>query len=126
VVGMNLVLENSALLIVTAKGFGKRTLLDEYPTKGRATGGVITIKLRPKDEVAVARVVNDSSTLTLISTGGTVMRTRADEISQLGRATQGVTVMNLSGSDRVAGLSVEDPDEDEERSDAVLVSMNGV
>jgi DNA gyrase subunit A len=63
--------------------------------------------------------------LTLISTGGTVMRTRAGEISLLGRATQGVTVMNLSGSDRVAGLSAEEPDEEEERSDAILLNING-
>ena len=43
----------AALLVVTANGVGKRTALEEYPTKGRATGGVITIRLRPKDEVAV-------------------------------------------------------------------------
>jgi DNA gyrase subunit A len=125
VVGMNLVHNDAALLVVTAKGFGKRTELPEYPAKGRGTGGVITIKLRPKDEVAVARVVYDSMLLTLISTGGTVMRTRAGEISLLGRATQGVTVMNLSGSDRVAGLSAEEPDEEEERSDAILLNING-
>jgi DNA gyrase subunit A len=125
VVGMGLVLEGGSLLIVTANGVGKRTALNEYPPKGRATGGVITIKLRPKDSIAVAHVVWDHSLLTLISTGGTVMRTRADEISLLGRATQGVAVMNTNDGERVAALSVEDPDDEEERSEDVLLSMNG-
>jgi DNA gyrase subunit A len=125
VIGMGLVLEGGSLLIVTTKGVGKRTALDEYPAKGRATSGVITIKLRPKDSIAVAHVVWDHSLLTLISTGGTVMRTRADEISLLGRATQGVAVMNTNDGERVAALSVEDPDDEEERSEHMLLSMNG-
>jgi DNA gyrase subunit A len=110
---------------VTTNGVGKRTDLAEYPIKGRATGGVITIKLRPKDAVAVARVVNDQSLLTLISQGGTVMRTRADEISQLGRLTQGVNVVNFGPGTRVAALSCEEPEDEEERSQNVLFSMNG-
>lgn len=125
VVGMDLVVDNASLLIVTAKGFGKRTSLDEYPVKGRATGGVITIKLRSKDQVAVAHVVGDQSLLTLISTDGVVMRTRAEEISQLGRSTIGVTVMSVNGGEQVAALSVEEEIDDEERSENVLLSMNG-
>jgi DNA gyrase subunit A len=104
---------------------GKRTALGEYPAKGRATGGVITIKLRAGDEVAVAQVVWDRSVLTLISTGGTLMRTPAVGISQLGRATQGVAVMNISAGDRVASLSVEEQDDEDERSQQILLTMDG-
>ncbi|HEX5689381.1 MAG TPA: DNA gyrase C-terminal beta-propeller domain-containing protein, partial [Roseiflexaceae bacterium] len=125
VVSMDLVQDGAALLVVTSNGVGKRTALDEYPIKGRATGGVITIKLRPKDEVAVARVVTDQTLLTLISEGGTVMRTRADEISQLGRLTQGVNVVSFGPGTRVGALSCEVPDEDEARSENVLISVNG-
>jgi DNA gyrase subunit A len=125
VVSMDLVQPDSTLLVVTANGFGKRTELDEYPTKGRGGGGVITIKLRSKDEVVVARVIRDTSLLTLITADGVVMRTRADEISTLGRSTQGVTVINVGSGNRVAGLSCEEPDEDDERSDRVIVNMNG-
>ena len=124
VVGMDLVQKTGALLVVTTNGFGKRTLLDEYPAKGRATGGVITIKLRPGDTVAAAHVVHDTSLLTFITTGGTVMRCPADEVSQLGRLTQGVTVLNVVKGEQVAALSVEEPD-DEERSQNILISMNG-
>jgi len=125
-VGMGLVQDNAALLIVTAHGFGKRTALPEYPTKGRGTGGVITIKLRPKDEIASAQVVYETSLLTFITTGGTVMRCQVSDVSLLGRLTQGVTILNVGKNDRLAALSVEEPeDEDEQRSQNVLFSMNG-
>jgi DNA gyrase subunit A len=124
-VGMGLVQEHAALLIVTAHGFGKRTSLPEYPTKGRGTGGVITIKLRPKDEIASAQVVYETSLLTFITTGGTVMRCQVSDISLLGRSTQGVTILNVSKGDRLAALSVEEPEDEDERSQNVLFSMNG-
>jgi DNA gyrase subunit A len=122
---MDLVQDGGALLVVTANGMGKRTALGEYPAKGRATGGVISIKLRAGDEVAVAQVVWDRSVLTLISTGGTLMRTPAVGISQLGRATQGVAVMHVSAGDRVSSLSVEEQDDDDERSQQILLTMDG-
>ncbi|MEM8535418.1 MAG: DNA gyrase subunit A [Chloroflexota bacterium] len=125
VVGMGLVPETGALLVVTEKGFGKRTALNEYPTKGRGTGGVITIRLRPNDKIASALIVQDESLLTFITTSGVVMRTAASGISQLGRSTQGVTIINVGSGNRVAGVACEEPEEDEIRSDNVLVNMNG-
>ena len=92
--------------------FGKRTALPEYPTKGRGTGGVITIKLRPKDEIASAQVVYETSLLTFITTGGTVMRCQVSDISLLGRSTQGVTILNVGKNDRLAALSVEEPEDE--------------
>jgi DNA gyrase subunit A len=121
---MDLARDDGALLVITANGIGKRTALTEYPTKGRGTGGVITIKLRPNDEVAVARVVRERTLLTFITASGVVMRTQADGISRLGRATQGVTILNVGKGDRVAALSCEEPEE-EERSEQVLISLNG-
>jgi DNA gyrase subunit A len=121
VVSMQLAEEGADLLVVTAKGFGKRTSIAEYPTKGRATGGVITIKLRSaSDEVAAAAIVRDTSLLTFITSTGVVMRTSADEISQLGRLTQGVTIVNLNANDRVGALSVEEPEEGEGDSPTII------
>lgn len=125
VVGMGLTREGASLLVITTKGFGKHTLLNEYPTKGRGTGGVITIKLRPGDSIAAAHIVHDRSLLTFITSGGVVLRTQIDEISQLGRNTQGVTVLNLNKGDSVAALSVEEIDDEEERSEQILLSMEG-
>ena len=86
---------------------------------------MITIKLRSRDEVAVARVVYDRSLLTLISETGTVMRTRADEISLLGRATQGVNVVSFGPGTRLAALSCEELEDEEERSQNVVLNLNG-
>jgi DNA gyrase subunit A len=125
-VGMDLVRPGCSLFVVTSNGFGKRTELDEYPTKGRGTGGVITIKLRSsKDSVAAAHVVTDQSLLTFITASGIVMRTTADGISKLGRLTQGVTVLNLTRGDKLASLSVEEPGDEEQPSPNVLVQMDG-
>jgi DNA gyrase subunit A len=109
---------------VTKRGMGKRTNLDEYPTKGRATGGVITMRLRQGDEIAGAAIVTDHSLLTFITAGGVVMRTTADDVSQLGRATQGVIVLNLDRNDRLAALSVEEIEE-VEGEPTTLISANG-
>ena len=112
VISMDLVVPNKDLLVVTAKGFGKRTALSEYPVKGRAGGGVITIKLRPGDEIAAAQVVDPTDSLTLISRHGIVIKVAASSISRLGRSTQGVTIMNVGPGDAVAALSVEPPAEE--------------
>jgi DNA gyrase subunit A len=63
--------------------------------------------------------------LTFITRAGVVMRTPAADISRLGRSTQGVTILNIDRGDRVAALSCEEPEEDEERSDRVIVNING-
>ena len=108
---------------------GKRTRIDEYPAKGRGTGGVITIKLKPGDKVAAARVVRDTSLLTFITSAGVVMRTPAEGISTLGRSTQGVAVVNVSSKDVVAGLSCEEPDDElvsDEDGMMVMMSPDGV
>ncbi len=127
VVGMGLAQEGADLLVVTAKGYGKRTALDEYPVKGRATGGVITIRLRDNDHVSAAHIIKESSVLTFITRNGLVNRQWADGISCIGRTTQGVTVVNLNAGDQVAGVSFEEPEDEENgREDvSVLISPNG-
>jgi len=112
IISMDLAVLGHDLLVVTTKGFGKRTALQEYPVKGRAGGGVITIKLRPNDEIAMAQVVDPSDALTLISRQGIVMKTAASGISRLGRSTQGVIVMSLNDGDAVAAFSVETPQDE--------------
>ena len=107
VISMDLAVPGKDLLVVTAKGFGKRTALGEYPAKGRAGGGVITIRLRTGDEIAAARVVAPTDSLALITRQGNVIKIAASSVSHLGRSTQGVTVMHLNPGDAVAAISVE-------------------
>ncbi len=109
VVGMEVVEPGADLLIVTTNGFGKRTSLEEYPVKGRATMGVLTIDRNALSKVGLitsARVVQPKDDLiTLISANGIVLRTNADAISQYSRATRGVQVMNLEEDDTVVSIA---------------------
>ena len=108
VASMEVVEPEGDLLVVTAHGYGKRTPLSEYPVKGRATGGVITIDqktLKQVGGIAAARVVQEADDLTIISSGGVILRTQVQDIKQAGRATRGVLLMSLEGSDSVASLA---------------------
>jgi DNA gyrase subunit A len=108
VTSMEVVDRKGDLLVVTALGFGKRTPLAEYPAKGRATGGVITLskdKLGTTGPVASARVVHEDDDLTMISTGGLVLRTKVKQIKRAGRATMGVKVIDLREGEIVASVA---------------------
>ena len=110
--------ENDAdLLVVTRNGFGKRTRIDQYPSKGRGGLGVKTVQLtEERGELAGALVVKDGYQVMLMSTGGTVIRMPVEEVKRLGRSTQGVIVMRLRKGERVSTLApvVEQPNGDEE------------
>ncbi len=108
VTSMEVVEPGGDLLVVTTAGFGKRTSIAEYPIKGRATGGVLTIDkqaFRKIGVIAAARVVQEADDLTLISANGVVLRTKVKDISQSGRATRGVTIMNMQPGDSVVSLA---------------------
>jgi DNA gyrase subunit A len=108
VASMEVVEPQGQLVLVTTQGFGKRTPLDEYPLKGRGTGGVHTIS---KDSIAkigiisAARVVQESDDLTLISANGMVLRMKVREVKEAGRATRGVRLMEVREDDKVASLA---------------------
>jgi DNA gyrase subunit A len=108
VTSMEIAEKGGDLLVVTMNGYGKRTPLTEYATKGRGTMGVLTLddKAIPVvGQIASARVVQEPDELTIISTNGVVIRTTVKEIKQAGRATRGVRVMNLQEGDTVASLA---------------------
>ena len=94
------------LLVVSRNGAGKRTPIEEYPSKGRGGMGVKTFNVTAKTgPLAVARAVNPEHELILVSQQGIVMRTSAGSISRQGRSTQGVQVMNVDDGDHVASVA---------------------
>ncbi len=108
VASMEVVEEGGDLLVVTSRGYGKRTPLDEYSPKGRGTYGMMTIDRAAVNVIGTvtsARVVQEADDLTLISTNGVVLRTKVKQISQQGRATRGVRLMNLQHGDSVATVA---------------------
>jgi DNA gyrase subunit A len=106
VIGMVIDEDGDDLLVVSEQGIGKRTPVEEYPTKGRGGAGVQTFRVTDRSgPLAVARAVSADHELILISQQGIVMRTSAESISQQGRSTQGVQIMNVGDEDRVAGVA---------------------
>ena len=104
--------EQVELLTVTEYGYGKRTLLSEYPRQGRGGQGVITMRVTDKTGqlVSLAPVLGNEELLVL-SEGGVLIRTRVKEVSSYGRASQGVTIMRLGDGDRAVSATVM-PDEE--------------
>ena len=108
VIGMEIVVPGEELLVVTEQGFGKRTGLDEFPVKHRATGGVIANSLNAETgDVAAVRVVGkEDEEMMLITEEGTILRTQVGSVNRYRRASRGVTVMKPSENDRIVSIAV--------------------
>ena len=106
VLGMEIAYPGSELFVVTERGYGKRTPVDQYPIQNRGGMGVKTIQVTPKKgRLAGMKIVMPGHELMLISEEGVIIRVKAEDISQLGRSTQGVKVMNVAESDRVSAIA---------------------
>jgi DNA gyrase subunit A len=93
------------ILTATARGYGKRTALEEFPKKGRGTQGVIAIQCSDRNgNLVAATQVTEAQQLMLISDQGTLVRTRVSEVSQLSRNTQGVTLIKLPKDETLIGV----------------------
>ena len=126
VVGVETLDDGPHLLIISEKGFGKRTRLDEYPTQGRGGQGVKTLNITDRTgSVAACRVVQPGQELMLVTRDGIVVRTKVDSISLIGRNTQGVTVMRIGEGDQVASIAAFTMSDPVESRDVTAVSANG-
>ncbi|MDQ2853588.1 MAG: DNA gyrase subunit A [Chloroflexota bacterium] len=108
VIGMEVVRPTGELLVVTEQGYGKRTVLDEFPVKHRATGGVIANSLSADTgKVAAVRVVGrEDEELMVITEEGTILRTEVSSVNRYRRASRGVTVMKPGEGDRIVSITV--------------------
>ncbi len=85
------------VLTATAKGYGKRTNVDEFRSQGRGGQGVIAMQTGARNgQLVSAILVNEDDEMMLITDAGTLVRTRVAEVSVLGRNTQGVKLISLS------------------------------
>ena len=100
-----LVPEPGTVLSVTENGYGKRTRVEDFPTKGRGTKGVIGISTSQRNGAQVGAVlVRPGDEIMLITEGGTLIRTAVDEIPVVGRSAQGVKLINLGEGERLCYL----------------------
>jgi DNA gyrase subunit A len=114
VIGMGVVIEDTSLLVVAERGFGKRTELDEYKVQSRGGKGILTYRVTEKTgKIAGMKLVNEKDDIMLISSDGTIIRINVKDISILGRATQGVTLMRMDESVYLVGVArIVNEDED--------------
>lgn len=106
VIAMQMSTQGSDLLIVSDKGMGKRTNLDEFTTQNRGGKGVKCYKITEKTgNVVGMKAVNEDSEIMIINTEGIIIRMQCSDISVLGRVTSGVKLINLAEGDTVASVA---------------------
>lgn len=115
IVSLVVVPETGEVLCASANGYGKRTPVDDFPTKKRGGKGVIAIKTSERNgELVGAVAIDETKELMLISDGGTLVRTRASEVAQTGRNAQGVRLIRLGENETLVGVEAIEAVEDEE------------
>lgn len=104
----------SNILVVSEKGYGKRSSLEDYRITNRGGKGVKTISVTDKtgDLVAIKNVTDDDD-LMIINKSGIAIRMEVADLRVMGRATQGVKLINLKGNDSIAAVAKVKHDEDE-------------
>ncbi|MGB1184362.1 MAG: DNA gyrase C-terminal beta-propeller domain-containing protein, partial [Schleiferiaceae bacterium] len=132
VVGMIVVKEGDGydVMVVSEKGYGKRSSLEDYRITNRGGKGVKTITVTDKTgELVSLKAVNNEDDLMIITKKGTMIRMGVDTLRVMGRATQGVRLINLRSNDEIASIAkVPASDEEEEVLDAdgnVIVVSEG-
>ena len=115
------------ILVVSEKGFGKRSSVEDYRVTNRGGKGVKTINITDKtgNLISILGVDNDHDFM-IINKSGIAIRLRVEDLRVMGRATQGVKLINLRGNDEIAAVCsvIKDDEEDMENSDIVIDPNN--
>lgn len=107
--------EDASLLVVSEKGYGKRSPLDEYRITNRGGKGVKAMNITDKTGFLVAiKEVVDSDDLMIINKSGITIRTPVSDLRVMGRATQGVRLIKLSETDQISSVEKISREEDVE------------
>jgi DNA gyrase subunit A len=116
----------ATILVVSEKGYGKRTNIDDYRVTNRGGKGVKTISITEKtgDLIAIKNVT-DADDLMIINKSGIVIRIVVSGLRVMGRATQGVRLINLKGNDAIASVAKIDHEDDEEAEEIVDPELEG-
>jgi DNA gyrase subunit A len=105
VISLIIVDEQGMVLTASQHGYGKRTLVEDFPIHGRGGQGVIALQISERNgQMVGALLVKPDDEIMLISSSGTLVRTPVAEISIQGRNTQGVRLIRLDEGDRLVGL----------------------
>ena len=117
VVGGDVICEGQKVLVVTEKGYGKMTPIEEYRLTRRGSKGVKALNVTDKNgNLVTLCAVNGQEDVIMITNHGMIIRISLDQVSTLKRATQGVRLINLKDNHSLATVVVLEPDEDETES----------
>jgi DNA gyrase subunit A len=113
VVGMVTVRKESTVLVVTEKGYGKRTPIKDYRITRRGGKGIVTVNTteRVGKMISIKEVIEDDDVM-IITTKGNVIRQAVKQIRESGRATQGIRLIRLTANDQIADVARIVKDED--------------
>jgi DNA gyrase subunit A len=118
IVGAEMINSGEQILIVTEKGYGKKTFIDEYRLTHRGSKGVKALNVTEKNgSMASLKRVDEGKELELIivTDSGVIIKLPMDQVSTLKRATQGVRLINLKDDHTVATISLVDKEKEEEQ-----------
>jgi DNA gyrase subunit A len=105
---------NANVLVVSEKGYGKRSDIEEYRVTNRGGKGVKTINITDKTGNLIGiKSVTDANDLMIITKNGITIRLNVSTLRVMGRATQGVRLINISDSDEIAAVTKVDHIEEE-------------
>ena len=94
-------------MVISEKGYGKRTSASEYPVKGRGGKGIKTANITEKNgPLAGVIVINSSKDIMVITTDGIMIRFKTKDVSQTGRSTMGVRLIKVDNGSQVASLTI--------------------
>ena len=111
---------NESVLVVSEKGYGKRSAVEDYRITNRGGKGVITLNITEKTGSLIAiQNVKDGDGLMIINKSGVAIRMGVDELRIMGRNTQGVKVINLKASDEIAAIAKVEMDKEVEEAEAL-------
>ncbi len=115
VVGMvSIADDESDILVVSEKGYGKRSKLEDYRITNRGGKGVKTINITPKTgELVAIKNVTDQDDLMIINKSGITIRMEVSDLRVMGRATQGVKLINIKDNDSIAAVAKVKHEEDD-------------
>jgi DNA gyrase subunit A len=121
----------SNILVVSEKGYGKRSSLEDYRITNRGGKGVKTISVTEKTgELVAIKNVTDEDDLMIINKSGLTIRMAVADLRVMGRATQGVRLINIKGKDSIAAVAkvMQEDDEDEDvlNDDGIVISNESI
>ena len=118
VLGMEVTNGNGDLFVITERGYGKRTPVEEFTVHHRGGGGIMLHSLTAKTGlVAGIAVVDSENDVMIITDDGVIIRTGVEEIRECGRGSQGVIVMRTGADVKVISIARTDKEEEDETAE---------